>query len=210
MIESEIVFLSKVLIIGLFVIYDQRVLVESVKATSDINSPVSGKVVEVNEVLSESPGLVNRSPYEDGWIIKVELSDAGELQTENERDHSEAKGHSFNNIPDGNKLRYEPIHLLSIELKMLEGKAKVEDTDMPVKMQMKALNIASQSLDLFDVSDCQPIAAHIKKEFDERYGSGWQCVVGSNFGCFFTHSKGTFIYFHLGTLNFLIFKGATL
>lgn len=49
---------------------------------------------------------------------------------------------------------------------MLEGKAKVEDTDMPVKMQMKALNIASQSLDLFDVSDCQPIAAHIKKVID--------------------------------------------
>ncbi|CAN6892981.1 hypothetical protein Bca4012_074065 [Brassica carinata] len=55
-------------------------VVESVKATSDINSPVSGKVVEVNEVLSESPGLVNRSPYEDGWIIKVELSDAGEVE----------------------------------------------------------------------------------------------------------------------------------
>lgn len=54
--------------------------VESVKATSDINSPVSGKVVEVNEVLSESPGLVNTSPYEDGWIIKVELSDAGEVE----------------------------------------------------------------------------------------------------------------------------------
>ncbi|XP_018459512.2 glycine cleavage system H protein 2, mitochondrial, partial [Raphanus sativus] len=54
--------------------------VESVKATSDINSPVSGKVVEVNEVLSESPGLVNTSPYEEGWIIKVELSDAGEVE----------------------------------------------------------------------------------------------------------------------------------
>ncbi|KAL0785676.1 hypothetical protein Bca101_001922 [Brassica carinata] len=54
--------------------------VESVKATSDINSPVSGKVVEVNEVLSESPGLVNTSPYEDGWIIKVELSDAEEAK----------------------------------------------------------------------------------------------------------------------------------
>ncbi|XP_010503838.1 PREDICTED: dynein light chain 1, cytoplasmic-like [Camelina sativa] len=92
---------------------------------------------------------------------------------------------------------------------MLEGKAKVEETDMPVKMQMQAMRIASQSLDLFDVFDCTSIAAHIKKEFDERYGSGWQCVVGTNFGCFFTHSKGTFIYFHLGTLNFLIFKGAT-
>lgn len=41
------------------------------------------------------------------------------------------------------------------------------------------------------------------------YGTGWQCVVGSNFGCFFTHSKGTFIYFTLETLNFLIFKGAS-
>ncbi|KAG7582146.1 Dynein light chain type 1/2 [Arabidopsis suecica] len=93
---------------------------------------------------------------------------------------------------------------------MLEGKAKVEETDMPVKMQMQAMRIASQSLDLFDVFDSISIAAHIKKEFDERYGSGWHCVVGTNFGCFFTHSKGTFIYFHLGTLNFLIFKGSTL
>lgn len=46
---------------------------------------------------------------------------------------------------------------------MLEGKAKVEETDMPVKMQMQAMSIASQSLDLFDVFDCQSIAAHIKK-----------------------------------------------
>ncbi|GAB4840814.1 NAD-dependent glutamate dehydrogenase [Ancistrocladus abbreviatus] len=53
--------------------------VESVKATSDINSPVSGKVVEVNEELNSSPGLVNASPYENGWIIKVEMGDANEL-----------------------------------------------------------------------------------------------------------------------------------
>ncbi|MQL91731.1 hypothetical protein Taro_024348 [Colocasia esculenta] len=44
-------------------------------------------------------------------------------------------------------------------------------------------------------------------EFDEVYGPGWQCVVGYNFGCFFTHTKGTFIYFCLETLHFLIFKG---
>ncbi|OVA12406.1 Glycine cleavage H-protein [Macleaya cordata] len=55
--------------------------VESVKATSDINSPVSGKVVEVNEELNNSPGLVNGSPYENGWIIKVELGDSGELNS---------------------------------------------------------------------------------------------------------------------------------
>ncbi|KAM1123012.1 hypothetical protein ACFX13_004548 [Malus domestica] len=53
--------------------------VESVKATSDVYSPVSGKVVEVNEELSNSPGLVNASPYEGGWIMKVEISDSGEL-----------------------------------------------------------------------------------------------------------------------------------
>lgn len=91
---------------------------------------------------------------------------------------------------------------------MLEGKALIEDTDMPVKMQMDAMTFASQALDLYDVFDCRSIAAYIKKEFDMRYGGVWQCVVGSNFGCFFTHSKGTFIYFTLETLNFLIFKGA--
>ncbi|CAA6665983.1 unnamed protein product [Spirodela intermedia] len=91
---------------------------------------------------------------------------------------------------------------------MLEGKAMVEDTDMPIKMQVQAMSAASYALDLFDVSDCKSIAAHIKKEFDKIYGPGWQCVVGSNFGCFFTHTKGTFIYFRLETLNFLIFKGA--
>ncbi|KAL0398125.1 UNVERIFIED_CONTAM: Glycine cleavage system H protein 2, mitochondrial [Sesamum radiatum] len=53
--------------------------VESVKATSDINSPVSGKVVEVNTKLNDSPGLVNASPYESGWIIKVEMKNADEL-----------------------------------------------------------------------------------------------------------------------------------
>ncbi|KAL3570129.1 hypothetical protein D5086_027378 [Populus alba] len=55
--------------------------VESVKATSDVYSPVSGNVVEVNEELSNSPGLVNSSPYEKGWIMKVEIKDAGELET---------------------------------------------------------------------------------------------------------------------------------
>ncbi|KAK9690268.1 hypothetical protein RND81_09G116900 [Saponaria officinalis] len=91
---------------------------------------------------------------------------------------------------------------------MLEGKAMVEDTDMPMKMQIQAMSCAYHALDLFDVVDYRSIAAHIKQEFDKRYGGGWQCVVGSNFGCYFTHSKGTFIYFTLETLNFLVFKGA--
>ncbi|KAG6514882.1 dynein light chain LC6, flagellar outer arm-like [Zingiber officinale] len=92
---------------------------------------------------------------------------------------------------------------------MLEGKAMIQDTDMPLEMQLQAMPFACEALDLFDVLDCRSIAGHIKKEFDVVYGPGWQCVVGSNFGCFFTHSKGTFIYFCLESLNFLVFKGAS-
>ena len=53
--------------------------VESVKAASDLISPVSGVVVEVNEALNDSPELVNADPYEN-WIIKVQLSDASEAE----------------------------------------------------------------------------------------------------------------------------------
>ncbi|MCR5434129.1 MAG: glycine cleavage system protein GcvH [Bacteroidaceae bacterium] len=52
--------------------------VESVKAASDLISPVSGTVVEVNEALEDEPDLVNKDAFEN-WIIKVELSDASEL-----------------------------------------------------------------------------------------------------------------------------------
>jgi glycine cleavage system H protein len=53
--------------------------VESVKTVSELYAPVSGRVVEVNERLEDSPELVNSSCYGDGWMIKVELSDPSEL-----------------------------------------------------------------------------------------------------------------------------------
>ncbi len=49
--------------------------VESVKAVSDMNSPVSGEIVEVNEELLDSPELINEDPYGKGWIAKIEPSD---------------------------------------------------------------------------------------------------------------------------------------
>eukprot|EP00160_Parvularia_atlantis_P014113 Unigene3315_Nuclearia_a/m.10177 Unigene3315_Nuclearia_a/g.10177 ORF Unigene3315_Nuclearia_a/g.10177 Unigene3315_Nuclearia_a/m.10177 type:complete len:152 (-) Unigene3315_Nuclearia_a:163-618(-) len=49
--------------------------VESVKASSDVYAPVSGTVVEVNTKLAKEPGLINHSPYEDGWLIKLKLAD---------------------------------------------------------------------------------------------------------------------------------------
>lgn len=54
--------------------------VESVKAASDLFSPVSGTVVKVNEALEDSPELVNQSPYDDAWMIVVELDDQEELE----------------------------------------------------------------------------------------------------------------------------------
>jgi glycine cleavage system H protein len=48
-------------------------VVESVKAASDIYAPVSGKVIEVNEAVSADPSLINTSPYENGWLVKIEL-----------------------------------------------------------------------------------------------------------------------------------------
>jgi glycine cleavage system H protein len=52
---------------------------ESTKAVSDLNSPVTGKIVAVNEILSDSPELVNASPYEDGWIVEIEAADSKEF-----------------------------------------------------------------------------------------------------------------------------------
>ncbi len=53
--------------------------IESVKATSDLNSGISGKVVAVNDALTGDPGLVNRDPFEGGWMIKVTPSNKSEL-----------------------------------------------------------------------------------------------------------------------------------
>ena len=56
-------------------------VVESVKAVSDLYSPVSGTVVEVNEALRETPELLNSDPFGEGWIARVELGDPSELET---------------------------------------------------------------------------------------------------------------------------------
>jgi glycine cleavage system H protein len=58
---------------------DDVAVAESVKAASDIYSPVTGEIVEVNEALEDSPELVNSDPYGDGWMFKVKLSDTSEL-----------------------------------------------------------------------------------------------------------------------------------
>lgn len=54
-------------------------VVESVKAASDIYSPISGEVIAVNDVLADAPETVNSSPYDDGWFYKVKPTDLAEL-----------------------------------------------------------------------------------------------------------------------------------
>lgn len=53
--------------------------IESVKATSDIYSPVGGEIVEVNGALGDDPSLVNKDPYNAGWLVKIKASDVGPM-----------------------------------------------------------------------------------------------------------------------------------
>lgn len=54
--------------------------VESVKTVSELYAPISGKIVEVNEELEDSPEFVNESPYEKAWMVKVEISDESQIE----------------------------------------------------------------------------------------------------------------------------------
>ncbi|MBN1558702.1 glycine cleavage system protein GcvH [candidate division KSB1 bacterium] len=53
--------------------------IEAVKAVSDLFAPVSGEVIEINDALADDPEIVNKDPYGDGWMVKVRVVDAGEL-----------------------------------------------------------------------------------------------------------------------------------
>ena len=60
---------------------DSCAVVESVKTASDIYSPVSGEITEVNKTAVDDPALVNREPFSGGWFYKIKLSDAGEVNS---------------------------------------------------------------------------------------------------------------------------------
>ena len=72
---GEVVFVELPAVGDEFVSGDEAAVVESVKAASEVYTPLSGEVVEVNEALEENPELVNTSPYEDGWFFKLRVSD---------------------------------------------------------------------------------------------------------------------------------------
>ena len=55
--------------------------VEAVKTVSDLNMPVAGEVLEINEVINDQPELVNNDPYGDGWMIKISVANPAEFET---------------------------------------------------------------------------------------------------------------------------------
>ena len=59
--------------------FAEAAVIESVKAASEIYAPVGGEIVEVNDRLADTPGLVNEAPTGDGWFFKLKIADAGEL-----------------------------------------------------------------------------------------------------------------------------------
>lgn len=59
---------------------DACIVIESVKAASDVYAPISGDLTETNGALADEPELVNQSPYEDGWLVRISPSDPAELE----------------------------------------------------------------------------------------------------------------------------------
>ena len=58
---------------------EELCVVESVKSVSEVYSPVSGKIINVNKKLEESPESINKSPYDDGWLVELEITDKSEI-----------------------------------------------------------------------------------------------------------------------------------
>jgi len=77
---SDVVFVEVIKAVGEMVMKgDVIATVESVKAAADVNCPVSGKVIAVNEDLSQSPELINSDPYEKAWLVRIDMSNPDEL-----------------------------------------------------------------------------------------------------------------------------------
>ena len=77
---SDVVFVEFEVEVGDQVaVGDTYATIESVKAASDVNIPVSGEVIEINDGLADSPEILNSDPYGEGWMIKVKIADLEEL-----------------------------------------------------------------------------------------------------------------------------------
>jgi len=78
---SDVVFVEIIVSVGDILSKGQQIAtIESVKAAADVNTPLSGKVVAVNEGLPQSPEIINKDPFGQAWIVKIEMSGPAELE----------------------------------------------------------------------------------------------------------------------------------
>lgn len=77
---GDVVFVELPEVGAEFAVNDDLGVVESVKAASDLYAPVSGEIIEVNELLSDEPEMVNSDPYGEAWFFKMRLSEPAELE----------------------------------------------------------------------------------------------------------------------------------
>jgi glycine cleavage system H protein len=76
---SDVVYVEIIVAVGETISKGQQIAtIESVKAAADVNAQVSGKVIAVNDALGASPELVNKDPYGEAWMIKVEMQEPAE------------------------------------------------------------------------------------------------------------------------------------
>lgn len=59
---------------------DELCVVESVKSVSEINSPISGKIINVNEKLEDNPEIINKKPYDEGWLVEIKIANIKEIK----------------------------------------------------------------------------------------------------------------------------------
>ncbi|GAA5850083.1 hypothetical protein JCM9279_004905 [Rhodotorula babjevae] len=81
----------------------------------------------------------------------------------------------------------------------------IKSADMSDDMQEVAIQVATEAMQVADAEE-KDIAAHIKRDFDKRYGPTWHVVVGKNFGSYCTHETGNFLYWYMGNIAILLFK----
>ncbi len=78
---GDIVSIELPQVSSLFKQNDVMVIIDSVKASSDIYCPIDGEIIEINEKLLEHPELINQSPYEEGWIVKIKPSNPEQIDS---------------------------------------------------------------------------------------------------------------------------------
>ncbi len=85
-----------------------------------------------------------------------------------------------------------------------ELKLTIKSADMEDEMQEAVVKCAKNAMTKYTIE--REIASHIKKEFDQKDGPTWHCIVGKHFGSYVTHDAKHFIYFYLGQTAVLLFK----